>query len=248
MNLFQSSKNFILDTLFPISCLSCGRGDDWLCNECLKNIELLSFQKCPICEKVITENGQTCPPCKPKSHLDTLLVATNYKDSSISKIIHLYKYRFIEDLSFPLGKILSKAFLQSNLPIPDFIIPIPLHPRRMRWRGFNQSQKLAECISENMAPGLKITICNDVLQRARFTSPQMRIKNYNQRLENLRNAFIINENEQALPQNVLHNKTVLLLDDVATTGATLFECAKTLKRYGVKKVSAIVVARQEINN
>ncbi|MDP1620398.1 MAG: hypothetical protein Q8M12_05395, partial [bacterium] len=90
--------------------------------------------------------------------MDGLLVAAKYKDDHLGKLVHLYKYRFIEDLHIPLGKILTEAILQSRLPIPDIIIPIPLHPRRQRWRGFNQSQLLAGHISRNLAPGFEIPL------------------------------------------------------------------------------------------
>mgnify|MGYP002385927606 FL=1 len=245
-------KTFLLDTLFPISCISCGKDNVWFCDECLQKIELLSFQVCPKCEKIITENGNACRNCKSISSLDGLLVACRYKNSSpdnqniLAKLVHLYKYRFIEDLHMPLGKILIKAILQSQLPIPDIIIPIPLHPRRLRWRGFNQSDLLAGYIGNHLTANFTIPIENDWLRRKKFTQPQMKIKKYTERLANLQDAFFLDPNIIDNTKKSLHGKTILLVDDIATTGATLFECAKILKTSGVKKVFAIVLARQEM--
>lgn len=232
-------QTFILDTLFPITCINCGRDGFWLCKTCLKNIELLSIQTCPECEDVITDSGRTCRNCN-SSSLDGLLAVSKYQENNISKLVHLYKYRFIEDLHIPLGKIATKQLLQSTLPIPDIIMPVPLHPRRLRWRGFNQSQLIADYISQHLTPGLKITVEKEILLRKKHTPPQMKIKKYQERLSNLGCAFAI-----AQPEAV-KNKSVLLVDDIATTGATIFECAKTLKLAGAKKIFAIVIARQDM--
>lgn len=251
-NLAQKFKTFILDTLFPISCINCGKADVWLCEECLQNIDILSFQSCPKCEKAITENGNVCRNCKTSFPLDGLIVSSKYKSASVqgqsilAKLIHLYKYRFIEDLHAPLGKIIIKALMRSNLPIPDIILPIPLHPKRLRWRGFNQSGLLAEYLSNHLTANFTIPIRDDWLRRKKFTRPQMKIKKYSERLENLQDAFSFNPDLLAQNRKDLQGKTLLLVDDVATTGATLFECAKTLKKGGAKKVFAVVIARQEI--
>jgi len=235
--------NFILDTLFPIICLSCGKNGEWICDECLAKIPLKIDQVCPFCEKKITPDGRICFECQKHSSLDGLLTAVSYKNDIIPGAVHNYKYRFVEDLHIPLGKILTKAFLDSNLSIPDLIIPVPLHPRRLRFRGFNQSELLANYLSENLTPGFSIPAANNLIIRSRYTSPQMKIKNYHERKKNLEDAFrIVNKSTNGS----LENKRVLLIDDIATTGATLFECAKVLKSFGAKEVIALVIARQEI--
>ncbi|MBA4319189.1 MAG: hypothetical protein C0412_12380 [Flavobacterium sp.] len=156
-------------------------------------------------------------------------------------MVHLYKYRFAEDLHVPLGKLLIKAILQAEIPIPDYIIPIPLHPRRLRWRGFNQAQLLAEYLGANLTPGLPIPFLNNLLLRQKYTHPQMEIKNYSQRQKNMANAFALNKENESL----ITGKNVLLVDDIATTGSTLFECARILKMAGAQSVFGVVIARQE---
>lgn len=238
-------ENFILDTLFPITCLSCGKNGEWICAECLAKIPLKIDQVCPLCERKITPGGRICFECHRHSDLDGLLAATSYKNDIILGAVHNYKYRFVEDLHIPLGKILIKSFLDSDLIIPDLLIPVPLHPRRLRYRGFNQAELLADYLSENLTPGFSIPVASNLVIRSRYTSPQMKVKNYHERKKNMEGAFKITN--KSISDN-LENKRVLLVDDIATTGATLFECAKVLKTAGAKEVIALVIARQEIKS
>jgi ComF family protein len=157
-------------------------------------------------------------------------------------MIHNLKYRFIADLSEPLSELMIKTLIKNDLPIPDFIVPVPLHPRRLRWRGFNQSRLLAEKISKNLAPMLEIEII-DVLKRDKNNKAQMKIKKYRERLQNMKDIFSFNAQ---FGKNILKNKEIMLIDDIATTGATLEECAKVLKENGAKKVFAAVIARQTL--
>ena len=261
-------RNLILDTLFPINCLSCGKYGVWLCGSCLEKIPLRTEQVCPVCEKQITPDGRVCFNCHRKSTINGLLSASFYQNKIISSVIHCFKYQFVKELANPLGEILTNSLLHSQLPIPEIIIPVPLHKRRLRWRGFNQAELLANYLSKNLTPGLTIPVINNLLIRSRFTSPQMGIKNHLRRKENIANAFSLNNQRLILnktknnktsyhcdsndvefccAKDVLKNKTILLVDDIATTGSTLFESAKVLKQNGAKEIYAIVIARQEYN-
>ena len=250
MEIFTQTKDFILDILFPINCISCNKDGDWLCDECLENIHLLSFQVCLKCEHTITEFGQLCRNCKTTSALDALVVALKYQDHHIDRFVHFYKYRFVEDLHIPLGKILVEAILDSGLPMPDIIIPVPLHKRRLRWRGFNQSELLANYVSQNLTPGFEIPVFSDLLTRRKYTPPQMKIGKFVDRQKNIQNAFAFNHKSDSFRQlqqlGHSNNYNVLLVDDIATTGSTLFECARVLKQNGAKKVFSTVIARQEM--
>jgi ComF family protein len=238
----QVAKLFILETIFPISCLGCQRESFWLCSDCFSRIKILDFQLCPVCENNITEMGALCPNCRNlgKSSLDGLVATVSYENQIIKKLIYNLKYRFISDSSEPLSKLMIKALIRNDLPIPDLVVPVPLHPRRLRWRGFNQSRLLAKNISKNLAPFLEIEVL-DVLKRNKNSKPQMKIKSYQKRLQNIQNIFSFNTQ---FGNNILKNKKILLVDDVATTGATLQECARILKENGAKKVYGAVIARQ----
>ncbi len=235
-------KKLILDTLLPISCLGCETHETWLCEKCFSKIEVPDRQICPLCENALTPQGKICTSCqkRQKSFLDCLVVAASYENSLIKQLIHALKYRFIENLAEPLAKLLLKSLLQNEIPLPDYIIPVPLHSRRLRWRGFNQSLLLAQKISEELAPPMKIEIL-EILERRKCNRPQMEIKKYKDRLDNVKGIFHLKDESPDLK-----NKIVLLLDDIATTGATLEECARVLKEKGAKKIYAAVVARQTI--
>jgi len=243
MQSFNQLKKFFLDTLFPIYCISCSKYGKWVCNHCLEKISINIEQVCPLCNKSITPDGKTCFDCKRKYSIDGVLVSSSYKlnkkKTFIAKLVHYYKYRFISKLSVPLGKILKKTLLQSDLPLPDIIIPVPLHPRRMRWRGFNQAELLSDYLGKYTTVGLEIIVLKDVLLRNKYTIPQMEIKNYCQRRNNIKGSFSLNKKYS----KKIKGKNILLVDDIATTGSTLFECAKVLKQKNAKKVYGIVLAR-----
>ncbi|EKD58508.1 MAG: amidophosphoribosyltransferase family protein [uncultured bacterium] len=235
-NFFKS----ILDTLFPIRCIDCKKEGAWLCEKCLSKIPILSEHVCGVCEKQTTPHGMTCLNCKKKNPLDGLVPAVSYKHPSVCKAVHLFKYRFLPDLSVVLGSLITKCIRETELPIPDMIIPIPLHPRRMRWRGFNQSALLAQQVSENLLTLSEIPLVENVLIRKRYTSSQMEIKDYHNRQKNLIGAFSLSD------KSIVENKIIFLIDDVATTGSTVFECAKVLKAAGARQVYCAVIARQEL--
>lgn len=260
---FNNIKNFALDTLFPIACLDCKKPGTWLCNNCLDKIEIISSQVCPYCEKILMPSGKICPKCrsiflnKGKSiSLDALICATRYQKNNISKLIYLFKYNFVSDLSISLGKILVKALLENNFPLPDIIVPVPLHSRRERWRGFNQSQLLADYISQSLAPGISIPVYSGLVFRKKYTKPQMKIKNYQERQRNIKNIFSIIPSHPLTGEDArragegknINDKTILLIDDIATTGSTLFECSRVLKQNGARSILGAVIARQEIKS
>lgn len=232
--LLQKIKKLLLDIFFPIRCLGCGEFDQWICNDCHKAFPTLTEQHCFICKENITKNGEICFNCVKESNvsLKSVFVASVYQNELLRKSIHHFKYKFIEDLAEPLALLIAQTLQNSNHPTPDVIIPVPLHKRRLRWRGFNQAKALARELD------LKIPIVDDVLIRHQNTTPQVKMKNRKQRLENLNDAFSIKNPE------VIKNKKVLLIDDVVTTGTTLSICAKELKKAGADEVQALVIARE----
>ncbi|XLQ20713.1 MAG: ComF family protein [Candidatus Moraniibacteriota bacterium] len=227
-------QKIILDGLFPIRCLGCGVFDEWICTNCHSTLPILTEQHCPICKKHETKNGQVCPKCLLSSNnsIAGVFIASHYSDKLLKKSIHYYKYRFVYALSEPLALLLAQSLQNSSLPSPDIIIPIPLHKRRLRWRGFNQAELLAINLD------LQIPINTDILLRVKYTAPQVKVKNKNKRQENLANAFIISDTSKII------NKNILLIDDVITTGTTLKECAMVLKKAGADKVFCLVLARE----
>ncbi len=148
-------------------------------------------------------------------------------EGALKKSIHLLKFSGVRRLSKPLGLLLSE------LPVPeaDGIIPVPLHPERLRQREFNQTALIAR----NLSQKLKIPLALNALMKIKETSPQTGIPR-TERLRNVKNAY------SASPEKV-SGRDLLLIDDVITTGATVSECSRILMKAGAKKVTIIALAR-----
>jgi competence protein ComFC len=210
-----------LALIFPTVCLGCKKEGQVLCAECFAQIKTLPYQQCPICYRS-NENGEVCVPCSAFSYIDKLLVACSYKENPVLRdAIHVFKYEGAKDLAPKLASLFPK--ISSGI-----LCPVPLHKKRQKWRGYNQSQLLAENLAKSA--NLKIDNC---LERIKFRKPQMELTR-EERLKNMEGAF------RALPPLP---EEVTLIDDVATTLATLQSAAKELKKNGVQKVNGIVLSR-----
>lgn len=237
--LLRASTTSLLDIFFPILCLGCEKPKEWLCADCRSRLPLLEEHRCPHCYQHITPFGRTCIACSETYALDGIFIASHYKIPLLSRAIHSYKYRFVSDLAEPLGLFLADALRRTDLPLPHFILPVPLHPRRLRFRGFNQSALLAEVLAKNITPGMDIPVLSSTLIRTRYTKPQMKTRTRKERLGNLRGVFALDRETR----KIIKNTTLWIVDDVATTGTTLEECAKILKKAGARHVFGIVLAR-----
>ncbi len=153
----------------------------------------------------------------------------------ILRAIAQYKYHYARCLRAPLGAILLTACLR--IPTPDYIVPVPLHPLRLRMRTFNQAEDLARYIASRITPGVTHAVRCDILQRTRFTMAQARRPSRTAREKNVRGAFHI-----ATPPRV-RDAHILLIDDVATSGATLRACADALHDAGARRIDAAVIVR-----
>lgn len=229
----------ILDTLFPIHCFGCDTQDEYLCQACLNIFPRRLRQRCPTCLKATTPQGVVCSSCFGIHSLDGLFAASLYRSPIVSASLHIFKYRFIPAFAKPLGHWLAERIVEADVALPAYFIPVPLHQRRLRFRGFNQSLLLARTLADILTPGFAIPVLENCLLRTRATKPQMKTKTREERLNNLKNAFAFTKKSASLIQG----KTLWLIDDVATTGTTLEECAKVLKKAGAKKVFGIVLAR-----
>ncbi|MCK5081122.1 MAG: ComF family protein [Candidatus Moranbacteria bacterium] len=230
-----------LDIVLPKHCLHCHKEETFLCPECLDLIKINSFQVCPLCQKSLTEYGEICRYCRSfKPPIDGLITAANYDNPLVARLIRLFKYKFIDQLSDPLSKILIKAYQKNKLAIPDLIIPVPLHPLRLRWRGFNQAELLAQNLAQNLLPGFPIKVNSEILTRVKYTLAQANLKKSEDRQQNVQDAFQIDL--KALDK--IKNRRILLIDDICTTGSTLMECGKQLRKLKPKTIQGVVVARQ----
>jgi ComF family protein len=232
----------ILDLVLPASCSYCrspvvDSGIPRFCNACWADISPLQGPVCPTCgrpfgspESLTDSPEHECWNCrKDPPHYDQALAAGMF-EGPLREAIHLYKYRPLRSL----GKHLSHWMAgQVRMTVPlDMAMPVPLHKKRLRLRGFNQALLLAHGVSLRFT----IPLIYDNLVRTRYTRPQVELSG-RERAENVRGAF-----DLIRPAEVCE-KRILLIDDVFTTGATMNECAKVLKDAGAGSVTVLTLAR-----
>ncbi len=210
--------NELLDLLFPRKSLSEPSGF-WMTEE---NWKALPFHPYVADREALTEKGI--------SSLDRLVSAVRYRDSDIlQRAIHTVKYRNVPGLTVRLAELIVRA--AATYHHPDMVlVPVPLHTERYRERGFNQADLLAQRIATAM--GLPV---RHLLKRLRNTGHQA-WRGRTDRMQSMRDAFMVRK-------LCLVPKHVVLIDDIATTGATLDACAASLKKSGAKRVDAWVIAR-----
>jgi|SRR3989338_7580181 len=235
---------YILDLVFPKKCVICERFNNpkfsgYLCDKCLNTIPINHSFECIGCKRSASL-GKTCNLCNKTNYINQFLVVTDYKNPTLIKLIKLFKYRFIQELGFPLFLLIKKYLIQlaktkklNFLEENPIILSVPLSKSRLNWRGFNQSEILADLIAEkfNLEKG------EGIIMRTGKSKPQAEIKEKDKRLDNI-SGFLKIINAKRVTA-----RSVLLIDDVCTTGTTLNECAKILKENGAKKIIGLVIAR-----
>jgi ComF family protein len=224
-------KGVALDFIFPRYCVGCGREGEFLCSTCLRTISRILPPICPKCGRP-QPSGVLCPDCVSWS-ADIDGIRSPFKfEGVIRQAVHQLKYRNLRALSPTLAEFLYEYLTNYPLPV-DVIVPVPLHPKRLRERGYNQSGLLAGDLSKLI--GLPSSAGS--LIRQRNTVPQARTVNVNQRQKNITGAFTCRNQE-------LQGKKVLLIDDVSTSGTTLDACARAMKDAGSVSVWGLTVARE----
>jgi competence protein ComFC len=224
-------KGMALDILFPQYCVGCGHEGDFLCQSCRQKLPQITPPICPKCGQP-QSSGMLCPDCISWSaHIDGIRSPFRF-DGVIRQAIHQLKYKNLRALATPLAGLLQ-AYLAAS-PIPGgILVPVPMHPKRLRERGYNQSSLLAKALGQLS----DLTVVTDCLIRERYTPPQARTASQAERQHNVAHAFTCRDQR-------LHDQTVLLIDDVATSGATVDACAAALKSAGATSVWALVLARE----
>ena len=217
-----------LDHFLAQDCLLCAAASDGeiICRACAADLPRLPVECCPICA-LPTPQGAICGRCLAHApNFDATLAAYRY-DFPLDKLVQAFKYGHRLALAPYFGRQLVP--LAATLAA-DLIIPLPLHRQRLRQRGFNQALELARPV----ARACRLSIDTSNCQRARNTPAQADLS-LRERVKNVRGAFHCCAD--------LSGKRIILVDDVMTTGASLDECARTLKLHGAARVSVLVLAR-----
>lgn len=228
-------KEFLLDFFFPKTCFGCGAEGSYLCSDCLSTMDILNslFCLCPR-PKIIPFPGK-CPLCRSRS-LAGLYFAVSYKNVLAQKLIYSFKYSpFVREIAESLAWLIITHFKLAEKEkelANSILIPVPLGKRKLRERGYNQSEEITKILSGKWG----LPLVANCLEKIKATKSQMELSG-SEREQNLKGAFAVKNAGQIL------GKKILLVDDVYTTGATLEECAKVLKQAGSSQVWGIVVGR-----
>ncbi len=211
--------NTILDFLFPPVCVGCRGEGGYLCDDCA-----LSTRK------------------STRENLDWIYSAYDYRDPLIKKVVWLLKYKNKKSIAPTLAKLIygimleeiAELALMKNWQDP-ILVPIPLSKKRIRERGYNQTELIAQALVK-IDRGTNFKLETKWLEKIKDTPRQAHIKNRNERLENTKDSFGVNNGE------LVKGRNIILIDDITTTGATLSEARKTLKRAGARDVIAFTLA------
>lgn len=220
-NLFIIKKwiDFILEILFPSSCIGCHKKGVILCENCVNSLEIA---KRPTEEKI--------------------MALYDYRDPIVKKAIWKLKYYHSPYLGQKLGELLYQSFLEEIYLLQMFcqgssiyVIPVPISSDKKKIRGYNQSEIIARNFCKSTTSDM-LELKTNIIYKKPNTIPQARIENRARRLKNVKDTFYIKNEKQ------IRGKTIIVIDDVTTTGGTLIEIFKILKKSGAKKVVAFTIA------
>jgi ComF family protein len=205
----------LLNILFPIECLGCGQNDILLCSKCFNSIKVNQ------------------PEYFNTEFIDQVHISSSFHQKLLQKIIHLYKYSYIEKLSKHLSKLVISYYSQveDKLDSP-IIIPVPLHQKRLLVRCFNQSDLIAQNFSQQFEYQCK----DNLIVRVKHTEQQAKLSKKG-RMENIKGAF------KVLDKSFVKDKNFIIIDDLYTTGSTVAGIAQLLKDNGANQVWCLVIAK-----
>lgn len=225
------------ELFYPKFCLDCGMIGSYVCLNCRKKLVYIDKDRCHYCQKP-SPYGLTHGRCQKKNGIDGFIAIFHY-NNLLKKIVKNFKYRLVVSvwkelsLSIEPEKLLKINFYKKlTLEKKIFLQPIPLHPRKIKERGFNQ----AVIISKFFQQFLRLPI-KDNLIRIRETKPQAQIQEIKKRRVNVKNAFKVRNREE------IKDNAIILVDDLLTSGRTAEEATTVLKKAGAKTVFVLTLAK-----
>ena len=229
----------ILDFFLPRLCVFCGevvgeQAQVAVCPACHETIDWVAGPLCPVCGRVYSASegdDHLCGPCQtdPPPFARARAAAIYEEEGPSGQAIKRFKYSRRLDLLPVMQHWLRRPLCLELAQAADLIAAVPLHPQRLKNRGFNQALLLAQAFPE-------AHLKRELLTRVRHTRPQTHL-NPKQRRDNVKGAFTVPR------PDLVRGKNILLIDDVFTTGATVRECARVLRRAGARRVDILTVAR-----
>lgn len=226
----------LIDYIFPKRCVNCRKIGAYICTNCFAYISFNETGTCIVCQRA-SIGGLTHPVCKTRYTPDGVFSSLVYK-GVVKRLVYKFKYNpNLTDLKNTLTELFYEGIIQKEAfhkvsGTNSVLVPIPLYKSKMRKRGYNQAQILAQGLGKKL--GIPVLDC---LERVKDTKTQVGLKK-EEREENIKGAFMLKKHELRIKEF----KQAFLVDDVVTSGATLKEAAKVLKKVGIGKVYGITLA------
>jgi ComF family protein len=222
-------KRVALDLFFPPWCIGCGRETEYICDACRRQLPFIYPPFCSVCGRPLAVDN-TCPGCiGPQAEIDSIRAPFLF-GGVIRQAVHQLKYYNLKAIAPLLASFLHEFLIENPIP-GDIFVPVPIHKKRERERGYNQSSLIAHELSRMNG----LPLVENCLIRKINTPPQVRTTSAAERQNNIADAFVCVDRQ-------LEGKHVLLIDDVSTSGATLNACAGALKAAGASSVHGLVIA------
>lgn len=228
MKLIKQIVNDIVSIIYPGHCMGCNKilninESKWICNKCMPQFELKEYIRCSVCGRIIYHSGK-CRVCNSeKIYFDKGYSLLEYKDS-VRNAVRQFKYKNMKSYGKYFGDLMSDyAVSKINIKF-DYVTAVPLHRKRLKSRGYNQAEILAKLVAIKLNTEYKKLIVRDI-----NTKPQNSLKKA-ERQKNIKNAFSLNKGIS------VKDKTILIIDDIFTTGSTINECSKVLKKNNAARV------------
>ncbi|MDO8269976.1 MAG: ComF family protein [Candidatus Levybacteria bacterium] len=232
--------DFFVSLLYPKKCVRCKKNGAYICDNCFAGISFLEYQLCAICQKGSID-GLTHPKCRTKYGIDGIISSIAYK-GIVKKLLYQFKYPpYLSDLKQILGRLFYEGLIQQESFMKYIeeksavITSVPLHISREKKRGYNQSELLGLELSKR----LNLPFSSGLLIRKVRTKPQFELTK-EERKSNILGVFIVAPKFE----KQIKGKRIILVDDISTTGSTLRECAKILKKSGAEKVLGVTLAHE----
>lgn len=226
--------NDILSLIYPDRCVGCGcvlkhGGNVWVCDDCRYHFEIRDYKKCSKCGRILYHMGK-CRVCNSeKQYFDKGHTLFEYKEA-VRYGIREFKYKGMFRYGKFFGELMAE-YANKNLKTKfDYVTSVPLHNKRYKSRGYNQSEILAKIVAKNINFQYK-----NIIERCINTTPQSKL-NKKQRFENIKGAFNLKSNV------CVKDKNILIIDDIFTSGSTINECSKVLKKNGAGTIEFLTLS------
>lgn len=230
----RTISSFLLDLLYPARCPICDGllryRKEMICAACIPKIRLVAEPLCMKCGKPLEDEREFCRDCSERRHVFDQGMAV-FEYPSVAASLYRFKYGGRQEYARFYARCMAKK-LDSCLRVwqPQALVPVPIHPSRKRKRGYNQAEILAMALSEETG----IPVRKNLIKRVKKTRPQKAL-NSHERQNNLKKAFKICKNDVKLD-------TIIMIDDIYTTGSTMDAMAASLREHGVKHIYAASLA------